>query len=845
MSGTATIPNPSRSIALLSATNPPNVTLRWPAKTPGSTLDYWVDATGALAEQSATSITSATATVRALASGALPDLAVTSPGNIVGNSIGFILSDGSSPRDYGIDLSITLNTGTVIAVTVWILVVNASPSDSRTPPVIVGATGDPGPPGPMGTRGPWVSIADYIPTTASHDLALAAAWAALPAAGGIIMMPAASGPFVLEAPVVLGAKPVRFLGDGLGLTIVEVAHAGIGVAINQGANYTYPVEIEGMTVRGADPAAVSAAAFSITYAQAPSIPFPGVRATDVRIECATGAGTANGFAIGFKLNGAWNARFTRCEMEGFGLAADGMQADGVTANFKAVAGACMFDLANCVDIIMDQLQVYYVDSVVVQTGYCEGIYFIAPAVIGSNWLVTQSDVGQPFGQSFTGDVNDYNGDGLWIIGGEVNTVSGVCQMARFVEGAPIGCQITRYMQSPEGFVAFDLTDCLAWTGSGIKAESGVEAGAIFLRLTGTGASNTTPLNCVFTGLSLNNFGTDLAMAGPVQNTTFDVALCVKNSVRSSPTVTDTTGMTDNVVISRPQPGMIGGNGSFHGFAGPAGEALFVVEALPDVVNQVRAIPAAQGLAPAVRFDGLDGTPVNGVPQSVSGQIIASGSGVIVVGNDAGLSMEFLSGRALVKGSLAVDDSREFAPAPTAGPIAGRWRWGVNGGQFIDSAIGNAADIVWWMPVHVPAAMTALHVGIHVIGEVAGATCEVAVYAAQGGGPSGAPLFIATGISCATLGDVMTAVDWPLASGLYLIGLRCSVDQVVFRGYEELAAAQVYGASGLVDPVSSPPANASMIGSWAAMGNTFGATPPVAFSTAAAGHSTAPLIALGT
>jgi hypothetical protein len=127
----------ARTLVLASPTPDPLAPLRWPAKSPGSQLDYSVNLAAVLGETQDT-----IASFAFVVNGTGPTLTNADQPLVPGScTVTTILSGGTSIQDNSLTLQVTTAAGLVYEIDIWVLVERMAPSDLMSPPVVVGAAG--------------------------------------------------------------------------------------------------------------------------------------------------------------------------------------------------------------------------------------------------------------------------------------------------------------------------------------------------------------------------------------------------------------------------------------------------------------------------------------------------------------------------------------------------------------------------------------------------------------------------------------------------------------------------------------------------------------------------------
>jgi hypothetical protein len=460
-----------------------------------------------------------------------------------------------------------------------------------------------------------VNVLDFGALTGGADCtsAFAAAFASL-GGSGEIFIPA--GDYWFESSLVLDGKGVTIRGAGRGQTRLHFAHTGIGLDFAPG-NVFDKVILHDFSAYAESSAGQTAAVARIAY---PSIGgFGYVSAVIGEIECFGYPNAANGtspfpqtFLRGFVLNNCWSTQINNVSWFGPPAAA------GATTS-------AVFELNQSVDTRIHGVQAYYGNAVVLQTGYCEGIYLTSPLVVGVDYLFAQTNE-----TTWAG----YQADkalllGLWVANGEVNTNLGTVQASNVTDGFFVGLDITRDSGPNTSQTFFDLTNCSNFNVMGCNFVGGPSGGnsqdvAFGFQSTWNSSGN------VIGACHFENMATVIEISGSngtVALTTFALNL---GNVPLATAVIDNTPQENANYITFITPAASGVPAGLaktkdHLFTNGAGNILFRINSTAGAANFIRHQPATTTNPPILCFDGSDGT-VAGVIQTKGGNFYINAAG---------------------------------------------------------------------------------------------------------------------------------------------------------------------------------------------------------------------------
>jgi hypothetical protein len=426
----------------------------------------------------------------------------------------------------------------------------------------------------------------------------------LPAAGGVIKFPAYLVNFTTLEEVILPAgKSYAFEGDERTGTVMNVGHAGFGIVLAQGANNRASLTLKNFTIQAAFATGVSAGAVSLSYNQLPSNQEPNLILDNFEVRSQTGAGASNAFQCAFQLTNVWGISAKNVNIIGPGLTTDPEAA----GNFIPIPGFVGFQQSGCVEFSGDALRFYYVDSPFMQVGYCEGWQLTNVVAVGCGWLFNQTlnADGSAFGETFSGDVNPFNGDGFYLANSEISTAYGVFNAKALHGGLMANNHYSRYLSAGAGYTAFKLVDCFGWGYTGGKAEVPAQFGSTFASLTASGVAGQLSMLHSFHGIEINNFGTDLVLLGDMKNVTMESCEHIKGGARSSPAVSIAVSDPTNVIRWDGSQGILANYSNTVLITGQNNQALIEHDSNPGDVNHVVTLTAPEGEGPTILPGGAD------------------------------------------------------------------------------------------------------------------------------------------------------------------------------------------------------------------------------------------------
>lgn len=520
-----------------------------------------------------------------------------------------------------------------------------------------------------------INVLDFGAVTGGADCTAAfnAAFTAFSSSGGEIFVP--GGDYWFSTPLVFTGKPVALRGAGRGQTRLHFQHTGIGFDFVP-QNLFSKIVISDISFYAESTSGQTAAAFRITYPTTQSFGYVTTSIDEVEFFSYPNAqnGTApfpQTFLRGMVLNGCWSSQVRNISW--FGPPASAGSTTSAT-----------IELNESFDTRIDGIQAYYGNALVLQTGYCEGIYIHAPVVVGTDYLFTQTNETQWASYK----PNQAMLLGLWVANGEINTNLGTVLMSNVTGGFFVGLDITRDGGPAIPEIFFNLTNVTNLHVSQCNFVGGPSGGP----------SNDTAFSFSSTWNSSDNIiedchFEDMATAVHINGANGTVGLQTHglhlgNIPISTAIIDQTPNDVGNFISFRAPPVGTGptgiGNSKDHFWAGQTGQVLFYVNNVASASNYCRAQPALSGNAPALCFDGSD-QQINGVIQTKSGNFYINAAGGltnsgnlvsflntpgstnwVVVQNATGANISTISTNT---GGLGLEPKGTLVLAPTGGIFA--------------------------------------------------------------------------------------------------------------------------------------------------------------------------------
>jgi hypothetical protein len=461
-----------------------------------------------------------------------------------------------------------------------------------------------------------INVLDFGAVTGGADCtaAFTAAFNQLGSSGGEIFVP--GGDYWLSTPLVFTGKPVALRGVGRGQTKIHLQHTGVGFDFVPTSLFN-KVVVRGITFSAESTTGQTAAAIRITYPSTGSFGY--VSASIDEIEIFSYPNASNGvtpfpqtFQRGIVLNNCWSTQVRNISW--FGPPA----APGATTS-------ATIEVNGSIDTRIDGLQAYFGNAVVLQTGYCEGIYINAPIVVGADYLVSQTNETQWAGYK----VNTPQLLGLWVANGEVNTNLGTVLLNNVTGGFFDGLDISRDAGPNTPQIFFNLTNVSKFHVSHCNFVGGPSGGSpqdIAFSFSSTWDSSDNIIeSCHFedmaTAIQINGGNGTVGLQA--------IGLNLSNVSLSTALIDESTNNSGNVIrflspaVGNAPSGV--GNTKDYVFAGQSGQLLFYVNNVANATNYIRNQPAATATSPTLCFDGSD-QQVNGVIQTKGGNLYIDAAG---------------------------------------------------------------------------------------------------------------------------------------------------------------------------------------------------------------------------
>jgi hypothetical protein len=461
-----------------------------------------------------------------------------------------------------------------------------------------------------------INVVDFGAVTGGADCTAAfnAAFAQLPGSGGEIFIP--GGDYWFSSSLVFSGKPIMLRGVGKGQTKLHIQHTGVALDFAPGTVFN-KVLVHHLSVYAESSAGQTFAGIRVTY---PSVGGFGYVTTVIdEVEFFGYPNGANGtapfpqtFLRGIVLLNTWSSQIRNVSWFGPPSAA-------------GASSSAVIELSNAIDTRIQSLLAYYGNVVVLQTGYCEGIYINAPAIIGVDYLVAHNDETQWTGYALGKPMLL----GLWVSDGEINTNLGTVVLQQVTDAFFVGLDITRDQGPKTSQTFFDLTDVSNMFVSDCNFVGGPGGGnnldIAFSFRSVTNSSSNIIANCHFEDMTtVIKINAGNGTVGLVTQ-----ALQLGNVPIATAIIDQSIVSSGNYVsfVAPPQgsrPAGIG-NSKDHVWTGVTGNPLFQVNNVTSAANFLRHQPAVTSSPPTLCFDGSDGQ-VNGVIQTKGGNLFVNAAG---------------------------------------------------------------------------------------------------------------------------------------------------------------------------------------------------------------------------
>jgi hypothetical protein len=461
-----------------------------------------------------------------------------------------------------------------------------------------------------------INVVDFGAVAGGADCTAAfnAAFAQLSGGGGEIFIP--GGDYWFSSSLVFRGKPVTLRGVGKGQTKLHFQHTGVGLDFVPVSIFNKVLVLQ-LSLYAESSAGQTFAGIRVTY---PAVGGFGYVTTVIdEVEFFGYPNQVNGtppfpqtFLRGVVLLNTWSTQIRNISW--FGPPAT----PGTTSS-------AVIEVNNAIDTRIQSLQANFGNTVVLQTGYCEGIYLNAPLVIAVDYLVSHNDETQWAGYSPTRPMLL----GLWVSDGEVNTNLGTVLLQQVTDGFFVGLDITRDQGPNTSQTFFDLTDVSNFFVSDCNFVGGPGGGnnldvAFNFKSVKNSSSNVIS-SCHFedmaTVIQINNGNGTVGLVThglQIGNVPLSTAFIDQSVASSSNFVSFVTPAQGT------RPAGIG-NTKDHLWTGQNGNPLFQVNNVMSSVNFLRHQPAVSSYPPTLCFDGADGQ-VNGVIQTKGGNLFINAAG---------------------------------------------------------------------------------------------------------------------------------------------------------------------------------------------------------------------------
>ena len=461
-----------------------------------------------------------------------------------------------------------------------------------------------------------LNIVDFGAVAGASDCSAAfnAAFAALPAGGGEMFIPA--GDFWIATPLLFVNKPVVVRGAGRGISRLHFSHTGIGIDFSS-SNVFNKASFRDFSAYAESSVGQTAAVIRITYPELSGFGYVSAVISD--IECFGYPNGANGtapfpqtFLRGIVLNNCWSTQVNNISWFGPPAAA-------------GTSSSAVIEVNRSFDTRIHGLQAYYGDAAVLQTGYCEGIYLTSPLIVGVDYVFRQTDETKWPGYS----PNKPMLLGFWAANGELNVNLGIVQMSNVTDAFFVGLDITRDGGPNTSETLFNLANVSNLHVTGCNFVGGPSGGSsqdIAFSFTSTWNSSSN----IIDGCHFEDMATVIKISGPngtVGLTTYGLHL---GNVPISTAVIDSTSQQAGNYLSFMTPAAANapagiGLTTDHLFTGATGATLFRINNVANAANFIRHQPATASNPPTICFDGSDGQ-VNGTIQTKGGNLYVNAAG---------------------------------------------------------------------------------------------------------------------------------------------------------------------------------------------------------------------------
>jgi hypothetical protein len=422
-----------------------------------------------------------------------------------------------------------------------------------------------------------------------------AAIASLTTPGGAILIP--PGDYILSSTILIEGIAIAVVGAGRGVTRIHAQHQNIVFDCAPG-NLTYKTLFRDLSIYAESSLGQTAGAIRITYPTSTSF---GYVTTEIQgVEFFGYPNTQNGqtpypqtFLRGVILNGTWSAQLH--DLSWFG-----------PPNDYGASGACCIEINGAIDTQIGRIQAYYGLSLVIQTGYCEGLYIVNAVVVGLGRVLVQTT--QSGWTGYTSGKTSLLG--LWIDDSELNTGAGTVQCAFLTLGSVTGCDITRNYGGNSVAVMFDFTDTSNFTISGCNFNGG--SGGADIAIQFQAAVNSS--GCIISDCRFANMATAINIIGSNGTAGLMARELNSTSLSDATAIIDGSGITaGNQIYTRGRassaaPSGIASKRSFAWY-GPDSTLLLYLRSIQGATDNLVLTPAGTGVQTYPTIGTQNGAPI--------------------------------------------------------------------------------------------------------------------------------------------------------------------------------------------------------------------------------------------
>ncbi|HTR18085.1 MAG TPA: glycosyl hydrolase family 28-related protein, partial [Acetobacteraceae bacterium] len=463
-----------------------------------------------------------------------------------------------------------------------------------------------------------VNVRDFGARTDGSDCSAAfnAAFAALPASGGEVFVPA--GDYTLAQAVSWSGKAVTLRGAGKGVSNLHVTHAGTAITVTQASGYT-KTTVRDLTLLAENGTQATAAALAIVY------PAPGAYQS---------AYVLNVEFFGYPNDNGLTAPFPFTFQRGVVLRSCGQARVENISWFgprppAGGSGAAVIELAHCVDVWIDKPYAIYGHALVLQSDYCEGIRIHHPTVINTDYCFVQGDLSQFTYLDGVSKVVNADGSvarlallGFYLTSGEVNCQLGTCKASLVGGGYIASTDHTRDGGPDSACTMIDLTDCANFQIIGNNflghtlSDGSMPDTAVALKYGNHDCSGNS-----LVGNHFENFSTAVLLGPNTINNTVVATWSQGGNGGGNNYVDQSDPALGNLLTWQTTGGggVPAGTASAHDhlLAGRSGQTLFRVGNVDNAANYVQVTPAASGSDAVIGAVGPNGLTLQNSAGDVS------------------------------------------------------------------------------------------------------------------------------------------------------------------------------------------------------------------------------------